>query len=153
MFLFEEASEVDLDEIQSILTSPHVWPYITDDYSGSPRDFKVTLGGVQYIKILRESKCLGCFILIKHSENMVDFHTCTLPACRGFGSEILKEFTQWVFENTKFTRIIGNAPEINRLALKMAFDSGFKEWGRNPKSFMKNGKLVDLIWVGIDKEF
>lgn len=152
MFTFEIATEIDQDELTYIITDPTIWPHVTDDSAPEPNNFILPFGeSLIYVKVFNEGECLGFFALIKMSDILVDFHTCLLPSARGSGWSILKEFTKWVFATTSFLRIIGNAPVINRLALKMATDAGYKEWGVNPKSFMKNGKLVDLVWVGINK--
>ena len=46
----------------------------------------------------------------------------------------------------------GSIPEYNRLAIRFADLSGWKQFGFNEKSHMKNGKLWGQILFGISKD-
>ena len=48
-------------------------------------------------------------------------------------------------------RLTGSIPEYNRLAIRFARASGWKQFGVNEKSHMKNGQLHDQILFGISK--
>jgi RimJ/RimL family protein N-acetyltransferase len=57
-----------------------------------------------------------------------------------------------MFENTTAQRIVGAIPAYNRLAVQVVKRAGMEQYGLNPGSFMKHGKLEDQILYGISKE-
>jgi L-amino acid N-acyltransferase YncA len=57
----------------------------------------------------------------------------------------------WLFGHTPCRRLIAEIPAYNRLTVQLARRSGFIDYGRNPKSFMKFGKLQDLVLMGLSE--
>jgi RimJ/RimL family protein N-acetyltransferase len=54
-----------------------------------------------------------------------------------------------MFAHSPCRRIVGATPANNRLALRFAIACGMEHFGTNPKAFLKNGVLHDLILTGI----
>jgi RimJ/RimL family protein N-acetyltransferase len=143
----------DWERVRSIVTHPKVYGAVTDDYSLSAEEWKPNeTEDICYLLVSEDEKPLGVFILIPQNHICWQVHTCFLPESygdiakrAGFGS------IQWVWDNTECLRIVTEVPIYNRIALKYALDCGMKEYGINPKSYMKQGKLRDVILLGISK--
>lgn len=86
-----------------------------------------------------------------HNSILYECHVYLLPSARGKSVAICKEVMAWIFKETPAERIFVNVPRCNELALRLAKKTGLKECGINPNSFMKNGKLHDVVMLGISK--
>jgi RimJ/RimL family protein N-acetyltransferase len=133
------------------MTNPRVWPWITDDYCGSPEDFApVNHPSMWYVLARDGSTLLGLWLFIQDTHRAWIVHTCLLPK-HGFrrAREAALELTRWIWANTPCRRIITQVPVCNRMALKFALDVGFKQFGVDEASFDKNGRVWDRIYLGI----
>lgn len=139
--------------IKRIVTHEKVWPHVTDDYSSAPELWEpIQHESAFYVLVSEDGNSLGLFALYPHNRICWAVHTCLLPECYGETSRrIARESIEWVFSNTECLRIITEVPAYNRIALKFAKDAGMTEYGVNPESYMKGGKLRDLILLGISK--
>lgn len=93
----------------------------------------------------------GLFLIHKHNFILFEVHTSLLPTAWGNATVFAKACIEWVFKNTLCQRLITNVPDGNRLALKLAKNSGMVEYGYNPMSIMKNSKLLGQTMLGINK--
>lgn len=135
--------------VRRVITHPKVFPWVTDDGSPSAKDYQPVTGeGVFYIAIENE----GLFVFMPENCVTASIHTCLTPALWGRSEEAARLAIQWMFEKTKFQRITTTVPENNPLAMRLARRVGLIEYGRNPKSWMKGGVLMDQILYGINKE-
>jgi hypothetical protein len=92
----------------------------------------------------------GLFMFVPQNAICYEVHNCFLP--RAWGRQALEAgrgASGWMFANSPCRRIVGATPAYLRLALAFAKRSGMVEYGINPKAFLKNGVLHDLILTGI----
>jgi len=143
----------DWSLVKSIVTHPKIYGRVSDDFAAKPEDWQATDNEfIWYILAEDEGKLLGLFIFIPENQICWGVHTCLLPESYGpKAHEAGRGIIQWIWEHTGCLRITTVVPEYNRLALKFAQDSGLVTYGINPHSYMKNGKLCDLIQLGISK--
>jgi len=139
--------------IKQIVTHPRIYPFVADDFSAKPEEWQATQSdSIWYVLAKECAEVLGVFIFIPQYQTCWDVHTCLLPLSYGAkAKEAGKGIIEWIWANTPCLRIVTVVPEYNRLALKFAKESGLVCYGINPRSYMKNGKLCDLIELGISK--
>lgn len=148
---FERSTDWTL--IKEIVTSPWIYDGISDDGS-PPRDQwnPQEYPDVWFIVVKEEDKVLGLWALRPQTSACWEVHTCLLP--KAYGEKAYKavlEFEEWVWKNTSAHRVVTDVPVYNQLALRFSLRAGLKQFGLNPKSYMKNGKLYDVIMLGISR--
>ncbi len=142
----------DMALVKQIITHPKLWPHLSDDFSPPPEDFEpIQAQGIVYLLVLDGEQVLGCFILHPHSAIIWEVHTCLLPEAWGRSEEATKGGTEWVWSNLNCIRLITNVPTINKLALRLAKHSGMQEFGCNPDSFAKGGKVYSMSMLGVSR--
>jgi RimJ/RimL family protein N-acetyltransferase len=142
----------DWDLVRKIVTHEKVYDHISDDFSPAAHDWQPFKSEGIYYLLVTEDHPLGLFALFQHNGICWTVHTCLLPEAYGEkAKEAGKEGQRWMWENTPCQRIITEVPSYNRLALKFAKDCGMTEYGVNPKSYMKHGKLRDVVLLGVNK--
>jgi RimJ/RimL family protein N-acetyltransferase len=144
----------DRELIRLAMVHPRVYPSISDDFSPAPQDFQPHIGpGTLYLAVYDGDNYLGCFLFVQWSPVMFEVHTCLLPAAYGAkATEAAKAAAEWMFHHTTCRRIITHVPQYNRLALRFAERAGLTQCGRNYQSYQKDGRLHDLIMLGLSKE-
>jgi len=78
-------------------------------------------------------------------------HANILPEYQGKAVNCTLAAIRWMFSNTPCRRIITNVPDYHIRACKFVEKLGFVKFGVNEKSYLKGGKLHDLIMYGISK--
>jgi RimJ/RimL family protein N-acetyltransferase len=79
-------------------------------------------------------------------------HINVTPQMRGKqGIDAGKRAIEWTWSNTEKRRIWGAISADNVRAIRYAKLCGMKVFGRNEKSFMKNGKLTDQVLLGVSR--
>jgi hypothetical protein len=141
----------DIEEINYVLKHPNVKGFIEDDFS---QDVEYPMLDIVYYLAARENDIIaGMFVVLPINGVTVDAHSAMLP---GFYGDKAREAgrlaIRWVFESTGFLKINGSTPDYNKRALRFSEDIGFKREGINKKSYMKNGKLYDQIYFGVERE-
>lgn len=133
------------------MTEPHVWPHISDDFSPPPDEFEPPENdSITYLLVRLDGVPAGVFVFMPQNGVCWEVHTCLLPSLWGPGAaEAARQAARWVWRNSECRRIVTNVPAYNRLALRFAKAAGMTEYGRNPKSYMKNGILEDQILLGM----
>jgi len=143
--------------VREIFIHPRIWPYVSDDGSPAPDDYRVPEDpNVWYVLVLdvgeAGAELLGCWTFHPHNLVCWEVHTCLLPVAWGdTGLEAGRAVIRWVWQNTPCRRIITNVAITNRLALHFARNAGLKEYGLNEKSWLKGGKLIDQVCLGISR--
>jgi RimJ/RimL family protein N-acetyltransferase len=152
MVTFERSQDWPL--IKSIVTHPKIWPMASDDFSPAPEAWEPIQDERVLNVIARDAdEVLGLWILVPHTKVVWQVHTCLLPSGRGKrGRAAVLKAIEWVWANTECLRIITEVPLYNSAALLFALWAGMDKFGVNPKSFMKNGQLHDVVLLGISKE-
>jgi RimJ/RimL family protein N-acetyltransferase len=81
-----------------------------------------------------------------------DVHVCFLKWAYGMNAFLaFHKMLVWMWANTRAMRITGAVPDYNPVAIRFAVNSGFEVYGRNPLSWMKGGKLYDLVLLGMSR--
>jgi len=101
--------------------------------------------------LFKDDIYLGLWMFVPQNTACWEVHTCLLPQAWGQAAIAGKEMCNWIFNNTVCQRIITNVPSFNKLALILAKNCGFKEFGRNIKSFLYNDQLYDQVMLGLSK--
>lgn len=142
----------DLALVRQIITHPRIWPHITDDGCGKPEDFTPQVhDSIKYV-IVENGTLQGMFMFAKQNSATWEVHTCMLPGSWGeTAKQAAAGVREWIWQNTDCQRIVTTIPVYNRLAVKFAKQSGMSEYGRNPKSFLKDGVLHDQILMGVSR--
>lgn len=140
--------------IASAMRHPRIYPHITDDGCPSAVDFKFGLSeSLLYLGVFEGEQFHGLFCAHPHNMVLFEVHTCLLPSIwgeRAIGSA--KACAAWLYANTQCRRIITSVPSDNVLALRLARNAGMRQYGVNPKSILRDGKLLDLIMLGMGKD-
>src|SRR5579859_528465 len=140
-FAFERTKDLEL--IKTIVTHPYIWPGVSDDFSPEPEKWQPMDPEVwTYLTVSEAGELLGLWALVPLSTICWEVHTCLLP--KAYGSTAIaaaESGVQWVFSRTACKRIVTNVPAYNRLALRFAKACGFTEYGFNPDSYQKEGRL------------
>ena len=147
----------DVALIKRIATDPAIWGHISDDGTLPPDLWQPPDPMVCAYLVARDDgealgMLLGMFMFVPVNACTVEVHTCMLPSA--YGARALKAAmlaAQWIWDNTPAHRIVSNVPAYNRLAARFAFKAGMREWGRNPKSYLRGGVLHDQIWFGMSR--
>lgn len=107
---------------------------------------------VWYILVKDGDEILGLWACFFENNICWKVHTCFLPSAYGNRARRAAfEFQEWIWQNTAIMRVVTDVPRYNTLALRFAFAAGMKQFGVNPKAFMKNGILHDMIMLGISR--
>lgn len=151
--MIEIVRTYDVDYIRRCVTHRSQWRHVSDDGCGDPALFFPDTGERLYW--LKPTEIYGdeygVFLVHAHNSICYEVHTCLLPVIWGRSLECTKALIEWVFDFTDCLRLITSVPENNILALNLAKESGLDIFGVNRKSFLKNGKLLDQIMLGISK--
>jgi RimJ/RimL family protein N-acetyltransferase len=137
-----------------VLIHPQVYPHISDDGSPPAAEFQpLQSEAVWYIVVRDGDEILGLWALHPHNSICWEIHTCLLPnAWGGRGLKAAHLLPEWIWNHTPCRRLMGNVPSNNRLALRFAREAGMTEFGVNPASFLKNGRIYDQICLGISPQ-
>lgn len=141
----------DAQWIKSVVTHKAIWPHVSDD-AATAESYQPPLIGVMWLEALDDAS-LGLYLVHPHNCVTYEIHTCLLPNAWGDkAKQAAKLVLDWIFANTPCQKVITHVPETNTLALRYAKRAGMVVEGNNRKSFLKNGRLLDQIQLGITKE-
>jgi len=145
-----------VEEINEIMTHPDIYPDSIDD--GSPRaiDFDVSPSleceAIYYLAWIEDGVWAGLALLKPWNTITYEVHICILPEFRGpLGVQFGKDGIDWMFRNSKCRKIVAVLPGTNKRALSFALSVGMKKEGFIKRSFLKNGKMLDQVLLGIEK--
>jgi RimJ/RimL family protein N-acetyltransferase len=146
----------DTDLARRIMTHPRIYPWVTEDGSPAPENFKLdglsNHPGIYFLTPLSEDgKVAGVFMVHRNTVSIFECHTCILPEFWGQSLEAAKLMFRWVFDNTPCQKLVTLVPVNNRLALRLAKRAGMEEEGCIRESYMKNGVLIDQIILGVGR--
>lgn len=145
-----------VDKINDIMTHPDIYPDCTDD--GSPRamDFDISVSleceSIYHLAWIEDGVWKGLALLKPWNTITYETHVCVLPEFRGASAvQFGKDVIAWMFRNSKCRKIVAVLPETNKRALSFALSVGMKEEGFIKKSFLKSGKVLNQLLLGIEK--
>ena len=139
--------------IRGIMTHEAVYRHLTDDYSPPAADYRpIEHEMVWYLVVWDGNELLGLWMLVPQNGICWEIHTALLPDAWGERGRRAAALAQaWIWENTPCRRIITNVPADNRIAYRFAVAAGMEVYGTNEASFLKGGRLLDQICLGISK--
>jgi RimJ/RimL family protein N-acetyltransferase len=141
--------------VKLIIGHPKLYERLSNDDSPARKDFEPVFGpNLWYVTVHDGWDLLGLWLFIARSSVLWEVHTALLPCAWGAqGLSAAKEMAKWIFtEIPQMHRLITEVPAYNRLAVKFAERAGMTQYGVNPKSFQKLGKLHDLVLLGLSRE-
>lgn len=148
MIEFERTQDYTL--IREILTHEKIFPHIGDDFAPG-RDVWRPLEDdrIWYVIARHRGEILGLFLSLPTNAICWECHVSMLPCAWGeLAKRAGREVIPWILERTKALRLVAQISDGNPLAIRYAKACGFKTYGRNEKSWMKNGKLHDQVCLG-----
>jgi RimJ/RimL family protein N-acetyltransferase len=142
---------MDYGLIKWIITRPEIWAHATDDFSTAAEEFEPAKSDMVWYVLVRDGdELLGMFMLVPENAICWKVHTCMLANAWGRkAKQAAKEGIDWVWKNMPAMRLVTDVPEYNRQASIFARWAGMTQFGLNPKSYRKNGKLMDVMLLGI----
>lgn len=147
---FERTNDIKL--VGEIARHSKIYPASSDDYAPPPQDWSpLQHESIWHVLVRDVDELLGMFVFIPESRICWRIHVCLLPCAYGRSADAGRAVTRWIFEHSSCVRLTGSIPEYNRLAIRFARALGWKQYGVNEKSHMKNGQLHDQILFGISK--
>jgi hypothetical protein len=139
-----------IDVINAVLKHPSVKKCIGDDFSGDV-EYPI-VDNIYYLAVYDEGLA-GMFVVYPLNAITYDAHSAILPQCYGEKAKVAGKLAiSWVFENTDALKINGSTPVYNKLALKYSKEIGFEQEGLNKNSIMKDGKLHDQVYFGLERK-
>jgi RimJ/RimL family protein N-acetyltransferase len=133
------------------MTHPRIYPHMGDDGCPPAESFQpVEHPSIWYVLAIDGGQLLGLFVLSPQTSVCWEIHTCLLPIAWGKrAQEAFRGVVQWTMRQTGCRRIVTVVPGCNRLAMKFAAAVGLQQYGLNPDSFQKHGRLWDQFLFGI----
>ena len=135
----------DVDFIRSVITHPRIWPWVSED-GQQPEDYEPLIHPlVHYLRSgddgVVEFRAMGVAIY--------QGHVAMLPGVRS--DDFARAAVQWMWDNTSAQKLYCQVPARNRHAVAYVRRAGFAPEGRLTDAYLKNGKLHDLIVMGVSK--
>jgi RimJ/RimL family protein N-acetyltransferase len=143
----------DYGLIRAIMTQPALYKHLSDDGSPPANEYRpIESDAIWYLVVWDANTLLGLWMLVPQNSICWEIHTALLPHAWGERAHRAAQvMLAWIWENTPCRRIITNVPVDNRLAFHFALDAGMEVYGKNEDSFLKGGKLLDQICLGITR--
>lgn len=144
----------DMELVRQAIVHPRVYAAAADDGSPPPDEFQPTEHpAIIYLAVHVGRMFGGVFTLVPVNTATLEVHTALLPEAWGAAAVSAQQAGMaWVWENTNARRIITQVPAFNTLARRYAQRAGFTPFGINPRSFLRDGQLHDIVLLGISKE-
>jgi RimJ/RimL family protein N-acetyltransferase len=134
-----------MESIAKIFNHPKVYEWVSDDTCAPPY-----VPDPNSVFLMNEAKTAA--VRIDHLNGVTCMvHIGALPESWGRVSTFVKDGVKWVFEKTRYTKIISFAPVYNKAAIFLGKRCGFKIEGTVTKSFLKNWELHDQVILGLSK--
>lgn len=141
----------DLELVRALIAAPGSFDTATDDTSPGAAEFTPNPHpAIWYVVAADEQGTIGLYSLIPHSAVCWEIHATRVWGSRAAAAA--RSLPGWVFSRSSCRRIVAAIPATNTAAIRGARRAGYLEYGRNPRSFLKGGELVDQILLGISPE-
>lgn len=138
-------------EIRSIITHHDIWPRLADDKSGLPDDYRPDPGRI-YIKG-EDGEIFGLGVASRRGTVVYNVHFQVLPVYRKTHAiPFAEKFIQWMWDNTGARKLVAEVPDFHQNVIGFAHKVGFVVEGINTRSFLKDGKLHDQFYLGLEHE-
>jgi hypothetical protein len=143
-----------LDLVEKILTEPGIYSLMTDDYSPPAAEFVANdHPDIWYVLVEDGPGLLGLFCFFPENricwQGHVAFFRGLDPARTHRAGQ---EMPAWLWANTPCLRLEAAIPACHRAAVRFAERSvGVVRYAVKEKSVMKNGRLMDMVLLGMSK--
>ena len=140
------------DAIKKILTKDSLWDAIAED--GQDKDeFEVDLNKNYFLSVNVGETCIGLYILHAFNGATMQIHANILPEYRKHAKESGKKVLEWFQDNAsdKFEKIIALIPVIYPKVYHFTKNRGFTDEGLITKAYRKNGRLIDIHILGLER--
>lgn len=135
----------DVAFLTKIATHPRVWPWLSSDGQSVEEYVPVIHPLVHYLRFGDN----GWFAFRCMNSVTYEGHVAMLPKVNADGA--LQSAIEWMWENTPAQKLVCMIPAASRHAVAFARRGGFKQEGRLSSAYQRNGKLHDLIVLGVQK--
>jgi hypothetical protein len=136
----------DIDDIKSILCHPEIYDRIAEDGMPSVEEYEPELDGV--ICIMDEGK-KGVMLFHWVNGITLECHVQVLPKYRNEAHKFGQLALEWMWDNTKATKVVAQIPELYPDVVKFAYNNGFQREGINESSYLKNGQIYSQVYLGL----
>ena len=141
--------------VKRIVTHPKIWPNVIDDFAPSAEAYQPAQAeGIWYVLAQDGDEVLGVIAFIERSPIIFEIHPVLLPECWYSLRQkpAVLGAMDWIWQNTRAQSIIGAVPVLaHRTKLRLPPKLGMTQYGVHPKSFLKNGKLVDQVLFAVSR--
>lgn len=147
-FTFERTENVEL--IKSVLCIPKIYEALHDDEAPPSDQWQPIIDDLLgYVCVREAGELCGFAIVGRWSKWEWECHTA-LRSEIGWKKRLAigRSFIEWV-AGRGCRRLIGRVPAYNQYAIAFNKAVGLEVFGVDRKSWMKNGKLHDQIYMGI----
>ena len=141
----------NLEQVYQILTCPSIYQMMGDDYLPPAEDFEPNNHPDIVYLIAGEFALVGLFSLFPQNKICWELHVALLPwAKKEEKLDAARSLVPWLREHTECKRLTASVPACNRPAVIYGVHGiGMRYVGRQPKAFLRNGQLQDLVILGI----
>jgi hypothetical protein len=142
--------------IQRLITTPAIWKDVIDDFAPSPEEYKPLISeGMIYLLAQDQDDIVGLFIFQMRSWTEFEFHAVVLPEMwlKLKAKPAALAAFDWIWNHyPTCQRIVGYVPVLkHRTRLRLAPKLGMTQFGLDPNSFQKDGRLWDRACFGISR--
>lgn len=142
----------DMPTIRAIANDSRIYDQMAEDGSPKCGEYEPPVDGAIYVLVWHEGTPRGMFALVPKSAIRFEVHTLLLPELSPWRKlEAAARMSLWVWANTSCRSLFTEVPLVNSAALGFAKAAGMVEFGREPKAFLKNGELHDIMWLGMNR--
>lgn len=142
----------DLARVRALVASdPRVYDAAADDGAPPASEFEPNAHpAIAYVVASDDAGDIGLYTFVPRNAATWEMHATLVFGSRA--QRAAREAIVWAFSELGARRVIAEIPATNRAAIRAARRAGMREYGRDPRSFLKRGLLVDRVLLGISPE-
>ena len=145
--MIEETS--DITTIKAVLCDPEIYERITSDNAPKAEDWAPPLEGEHYLAGYVNGELAAIFNMHPITEICWEGHMQVLKVYRQHAHDLFAEAIQWAWDNTPALKLVVQIPSIYPEVAKFISHHGFMVEGVNRRSYLKNGVLLDQVYMGL----
>lgn len=131
-----------------------VWDYISDDSEFGFAGFEPRIDDdSRWYLASHEGRIVGAFWMRRVNHITWEAHANVVPSHwgDGKGTEVCRKALDVMIEDTGAKKVVAQIPTLCKPVLRMAEGIGFEREGVSVRAWQKNGKLYDVIHLGITR--
>lgn len=141
----------DVDLIKSVMFRPDVFATVAED-GCTEDDLVINVNSECWLKVEADGQLIGVYNYHVINSTTVQIHPAIFPEYRGkLALQSGKLALLWLVENSNYQKVICAIPDIYRNVILFAMQCGLVKEGNNRRSYLKSGKIHDMIWLGITR--